>query len=120
MKTSSNAWTYLRSPRLALAAVAAGTLALGAVDLAAWGGMPPAPQVTGTVSAVVGTTGVTIDGTTYLVAPNSPAAAAIRAVSVGETIGLILNGPAGVGTSQVVLIETGAGMSAGAGDGRSR
>jgi hypothetical protein len=103
---------------LRLAALLAAGLALGAP---AWANIPVPPQVTGQVSAVEGTTAVTINGTTYLIAANSPAYQAIQSVSVGDTIGLILSGPAGDATSQVVAIVTGTteGSSAGAGSGTS-
>ena len=105
--------TSLRTLRLA-AVVAAG-LALGAP---AWANIPVAPQVTGQVSAVEGTTAVNINGTTYLIAANSPAYQSIQSVTVGETIGLILSGPAGDPTSQVISIVTGATASS-AGSGTS-
>jgi hypothetical protein len=101
-----------------LAGLVAAGLALGAP---AWANIPVPPQITGQVSAVEGTTAVTINGTTYLIAANSPAYQAIQSVNVGDTIGLILSGPAGVSTSQVVAIVTGttAASSAGAGSGTS-
>jgi len=105
--------------RLTLAALAAAGLAAAAVGTCAWAGMPLQPQVTGQVSAVQGTTAVTINGTTYLIAPNSPAATAVRTVTPGEVIGLVLNGPPGSATSEVVYISH-TGVSTGAAGGRSR
>lgn len=91
-------------------AIAALTLGLlGMCGLSAWASMPVQPQVTGSVSAVEGTTAVTINGTTYLIAPDSLAARSIQSVSVGETIGLVLSGPAGEATSQVTYIISGSG-----------
>lgn len=83
---------------------ALGLLALALLPGLALAGMPLQAQVTGQVSSVEGTTAVRIDGTTYLIAPNSPAAQDIRTVSAGDTIGLVLNGPAGSATSEVVYI----------------
>ncbi|HTT05904.1 MAG TPA: hypothetical protein VMF64_11490 [Steroidobacteraceae bacterium] len=89
---------------------ALGLLALAAMPALAFAGMPLQAQVTGQVSSVEGSTAVRIDGTTYLIAPNSPAAQDIHTVSAGDTVGLVLNGPAGSATSEVVYItHTGAG-----------
>jgi hypothetical protein len=90
--------------RFAKARHAVGLLALAALPGLATAGMPLQAQVTGQVSSVEGTTAVRIDGTTYLIAPNSPAAQDIRTVSAGQTIGLVLNGPPGSATSEVVYI----------------
>jgi len=81
-----------------------GVLALAGLPLSASAGMPLQPQVSGQVTSVEGSTAVRINGTTYLIAPNSPAAQDIRSVSAGQTIGLVLNGPAGSSTSEVVHI----------------
>jgi hypothetical protein len=94
------------------AVVALGVLALGASAEPARASMPVQPQVTGQVSAVDGVTAVHINGTTYLIAPNSPAAQTIRSVAPGQTIGLVLNGPPGLGTSEVVSIVSAAGSKA--------
>lgn len=83
---------------------ALGLLALAALPGLALAGMPLQAQVTGQVSSVEGTTAVRIAGTTYLIAPNSPAAQDIHNVTAGQTIGLVLNGPPGSATSEVVYI----------------
>lgn len=92
---------------------AVGLLTLATLPTLASAGMPLQAQVTGQVSSVEGTTAVRIAGTTYLIAPNSPAAQDIRTVTAGETIGLVLNGPPGSSTSEVVYItHTAAGRGA--------
>jgi hypothetical protein len=108
-----------------LAAIAVAALALGALGAhtpPAWASMVVQVQVTGQVSAVEGTTAVTINGTTYLIAANSPAYQTIQSVKVGDTIGLVLDGPSGASTTQVVGIVTDAAAgsgSSGAGSGDS-
>jgi hypothetical protein len=84
-----------------MAVLMAGSLAAGA---AAWGNIPVEPQVSGAVSAVEGTTAVTIDGQTYLIDRNSPAIKAIQGVHPGDRIGLILSGPVGASGAQVIGI----------------
>ena len=100
---------YIFKPRgVVQGAIAALVLGLlGICSLPARASMPVQAQVTGSVSAVDGTTAVTINGTTYLIAPDSLAARSIQSVSVGDTIGLVLSGPAGEATSQVVYILSG-------------
>ena len=98
----------MRQPHSALRAawtalVLAGSLAAG---VAAWGNIPIGPQVSGAVTAVEGTTAVTIDGQTYLIDRNSPAYKAIQGVRPGDRVGLILSGPAGSSSAQVVGIVT--------------
>lgn len=66
------------------------------------------PQVSGQVTSVNGTTAVTVDGTTYLIDRNSPAFQVIQRLHPGDRIGLVLNGPAGSATTQVINIVTGA------------
>lgn len=66
--------------------------------------IPIQPGVTGAVSAVAGTTAVTVDGQTYLIDRNSPAYGAIQGVHVGDRIGLILDGPPGSSQSHVIGI----------------
>jgi hypothetical protein len=101
---------FFSSARLSVVALMAGGLAAAAVAGSAWAGMPLQPQVSGQVSAVQGATAVTINGTTYLIAPNSPASTTVRDVTPGQTIGLVLNGPPGAATSEVVYItRTGVG-----------
>ncbi|HEY7928579.1 MAG TPA: hypothetical protein VID71_01120 [Steroidobacteraceae bacterium] len=96
-------WNTRYCAGCALAALALAALALSPAP--AHAGMPLQPQVTGQVSSVEGSTAVRIDGTTYLIAPNSPAADAIRSVRPGDTIGLVLNGPPGSSTSEVISIS---------------
>lgn len=86
-----------------VALVLAGSLAAGG---AAWGNIPIEPEVTGAVTAVSGTTAVTIDGQTYLIDRNSPAYKTIQSVHPGDRVGLILSGPAGSSGTQVVGIVT--------------
>ena len=71
---------------------------------AAQANIPIQPGVTGDVSAVAGTTAVTVDGRTYLIDRNSPAYSAVQGVHVGDRIGLILDGPASASESHVIGI----------------
>lgn len=82
--------------------------ALVAAGAPVWANMLVQPQVTGAVTAVAGTTAVTINGQTYLIERNSTAYQAIQSVHVGEQIGLILDGPASSSRSHVVAIVTAA------------
>lgn len=72
------------------------------------------PQVTGQVTSVEGTAAVTVNGTTYLIAADSAAYQTVQGVHVGDTIGLVLNGPAGQSGTQVIYIVTNAGAASGA------
>ncbi|HEX4052533.1 MAG TPA: hypothetical protein VHY19_16815 [Steroidobacteraceae bacterium] len=87
------------------AALAAAVMAAGSP---AWANMLVQPQVTGAVTAVAGTTAVTINGQTYLIERNSSAYQVIQSVHVGEQIGLILDGPASSSSSHVIAIVTAA------------
>ncbi|HWG75868.1 MAG TPA: hypothetical protein VN660_03650 [Steroidobacteraceae bacterium] len=94
-------WNSCRATALASAAL---VFLWALAPAAARAGMPLPLQVVGPVSSVEGTTAVRINGTTYLIAPNSAAAQEIHNVTAGETIGLVLNGPTGSATSEVVYI----------------
>jgi hypothetical protein len=65
------------------------------------------PQVSGQVTSVNGSAAITINGQTYLISSSSPAYQEIQGVHIGDQIGLVLNGPAGAATTQVVGIVTG-------------
>lgn len=90
-----------------LAAAALAALGLGALATPLWASRLVQAQVSGQVTSVEGNTAVTIDGTTYLIAANSAAYQAVQNVHVGDTIGLVLSGPPGLSTSQVIYIVTG-------------
>ncbi len=93
---------YIRALRALLL-----TAALAATPAAAvWANRPALPQVTGQVTGLNGNAAVTIDGQTYLISSSSQAYQTILSVHVGDHIGLILNGPAGAATTQVVGIVT--------------
>jgi hypothetical protein len=100
-----------RAGTMALAAAAAlATLCVSGAP--AWANRPVQAQVSGQVTAVEGTAAVTVGSTTYLIAANSPAYQTIQSVRVGETIGLVLSGPAGDSSSQVeYIIVSGSGSS---------
>jgi hypothetical protein len=67
------------------------------------------PQVSGQVTSVNGSAAITINGQTYLISSSSPAYQQIQGVHIGDQIGLVLNGPAGASTTQVVgIVTTGA------------
>jgi len=67
------------------------------------------PQVSGQVTSVNGSAAITINGRTYLISSASPAYQEIQGVHIGDQIGLVLNGPAGASTTQVVgIVTTGA------------
>jgi hypothetical protein len=86
--------------------VAAVALALGLL-LGAGGAQanrPVGAQIAGTVTAVTANS-ITVNGTTYTINPNSPAAAELRQVSVGQSVSLQLTGAAGSSASQVVSVQ---------------
>lgn len=61
-------------------------------------------MVSGQVTAVSGGNSVTIDGRTYQVAPDSPAASAIYQVQPGEQVDVTLDGPPTAAGSHVIGI----------------
>ncbi len=62
------------------------------------------PIVTGTVSAVSGTSAVTIDGRTYSVQPNSPAGTELTHIKAGQVVDAMLSGPPSSADSEVIDI----------------
>jgi hypothetical protein len=84
------------------------TALIGAgLSVSAWANIPVGPQVSGQVTGVNGPAAVTVDGTTYVIDSSSPAYRTIQSVHVGDHVGLILSGPAGASTSEVVGIVLG-------------
>lgn len=63
-----------------------------------------APQVTGRVTAIPSSTVIVVDGHQYLVAANSPAFKTLQTVHVGDSVGLMLDGPAKSSASHVTSI----------------
>jgi hypothetical protein len=63
------------------------------------------PQVTGHVTAIAGATIIVVDGHQYLVAVNSPAFQTLQNLHVGDSVGLILDGPAKSSSSHVTSIQ---------------
>lgn len=66
----------------------------------------PQAQVSGQVTSVNGQTAVSVDGQTYLIALDSPAYQTVLKVHVGDTIGLLFDGPPTASTSHVIFILT--------------
>ena len=64
------------------------------------------PQVVGHVTAVGSNTAIVVDGRRYLVAVNSAAYKALGDVHVGDSVGLVLNGPPANSASHVTALVT--------------
>ena len=62
------------------------------------------PQVSGQVSAQPESTVIEVNGVRYLVAVNSAAAAQLASLHVGDSVGLVLDGPATSSASHVIAI----------------
>jgi hypothetical protein len=69
-----------------------------------WAARVLAPQVSGQVSSQPESTVIEVNGVRYLVAVNSAAAAQLATLHVGDSIGLVLDGPATSSASHVVAI----------------
>jgi hypothetical protein len=85
-----------------LAAVLIATAAFAAPAIAAKV-MPP--QVTGHVTAIAGSTSISVDGHQYMIGAGTMAAQNITMFHVGDLVGLMLNGPATSSASHVVMIQ---------------
>jgi hypothetical protein len=64
-----------------------------------------APQVTGHVTAIVGSSSISVDGHQYLIGAGTMAAKNVGTIHLGDVVGLVLNGPATSSASQVILIQ---------------
>jgi hypothetical protein len=72
-----------------------------------------APQVTGHVTAIAGSTAISVDGHQYLIGAGTLAAQNIGMVHIGDQVGLVLNGPPTSSASHVIMIQQmGAGQPA--------
>lgn len=96
----------MRPTNLIRSVCAAAVIAAWVAGTPVWANRAVQPQVTGQVSAVAGQAAVTINGQTYLIATDSAAYQSIRNVHVGDTIGLILDGPSTSSTTHVIGIVT--------------
>jgi hypothetical protein len=63
-----------------------------------------APQVTGHVTAIAGSS-ISIDGHQYMIGAGTVAAQNVSMFHVGDLVGLVLNGPANSSASHVILIQ---------------
>jgi len=93
----------LRSGFLALLITALGMTATPVLSATV---VPPA--ISGTVNAVGNDLTITVNGQRFSVVPGSAAANQLSTIHVGDTVGLVLNGPASSSASQVIGIVAGA------------
>jgi hypothetical protein len=69
-----------------------------------------APQVIGHVTAIPSSTLIVVDGHQYLVAANSPAFRTLQTLHVGDSVGLMLDGPVKSSASHVTSIQVSPGQ----------
>jgi hypothetical protein len=69
-----------------------------------WAARVLAPQVSGQVSSQPESTVIEVNGVRYLVAVNSAAAAQLATLHVGDSVGLVFDGPATSSASHVIAI----------------
>jgi hypothetical protein len=93
---------YLKSVSLLLA----GGMAVALAPPPAQASRTVEPQVVGHVTSVGSNTAIVVEGRRYLVAVNSAAYKALGDVKVGDSVGLILNGPPTNSASHVTALVT--------------
>jgi hypothetical protein len=64
----------------------------------------PGDLVSGQVNAVAGDTSIKVDGKIYRIKSGSPAAQAVRNISLGQVVDVQLNGPANSSVTEVVNV----------------
>lgn len=64
----------------------------------------PGELITGQVNAVAGDTSINVDGKIYRIKSGSPAAQAVRNISLGQVVDVQLNGPASSSATEVVNV----------------
>jgi hypothetical protein len=79
-------------------------LAIGGPAANTWAARVLSAQVSGLVSSQPESTVIEVNGVRYLVAVNSAAAAQLATLHVGDSVGLVLDGPATSSASHVVAI----------------
>jgi len=63
------------------------------------------PQVSGHVTAIAGTTAISVDGHQYLIAAGTLAFQSVASIHVGDIVSLILDGSPNSSASHVILIQ---------------
>lgn len=66
---------------------------------------PVLAQVTGTVTAISGNNVIVVNGTRYLIGVSSAAFTQLPTIKVGQSVGLIMDGPATSSGSHVISIQ---------------
>ncbi len=99
----------LRNAALALAFAAAAALAATAAASTIH-----QAQVTGHVTAISGSSSISVDGHQYMIGAGTLAFQSIGAIHIGDMVSLVLNGPPNSSASQVILIQPLIGGSAAA------
>jgi hypothetical protein len=95
----------LNMKRAAASVMLAMSLGLGTGIGAAWGSMPVAGTVSGTVTSASGGQQIIVDGKSYDVDIQGPALGELAQVHTGDKVDLILNGPPGAPGSKVIDIN---------------
>ncbi len=90
----------LRNAALALAVVVAATLAGSAAASTI-----RQAQVSGHVTAIGGTSSISIDGHTYLIGAGTLAYQSIGSIRVGDIVSLVLDGAPNSSAAHVILIQ---------------
>jgi hypothetical protein len=91
--------------RAAATAVLAIGLGVGACTAVAWGAMPVAGTVSGTVTSASTGQQIVVDGKSYDVDIQGPALGELAQVHTGDKVDLILSGPPGAPGSKVIDIN---------------